>query len=341
MVNVLINGTTGDVVPPSHYGGIERANAYLVKGLRELGYNPKLLCRIGSTIDCEKIEFDHNPIDPSYALSIAEQKWGHFDVLHDSSCCGSLNQLQDSQPTFWTLHGPSINSNYTAYLSKGSMPYYADGGLNPPYTHFGIDLSIYPPCFDKEDYILFIGQGTRDRKYLHYFTAVAHAHNLHAIAVIPHTHIDQQYFNECMNQHPFTWVDGANDQEKVKLLQGARAVVHCSEMNGWVDASPAVVLESMACGTPVIGNYSGGIPEMIQDGVNGFLVHNEQEAIDAYSRIGTIDNKNCRDYMEKYRTHTLFAKRMSVIYEAIANVNGYDRHMRMMSLQEEINAVTN
>ena len=342
-MNILINGFTGGTVPPQEYGGIERVNAFLVKGLQELGYDPVLLCREGSTINCRKLMFSTPlPGDGHKMLTAAETHYGHFDILHDSSCNGLLlNTFRQSHPVFWTVHGPGLNDGLTAYLSKGSTyKHDRERSDNLPHTYLGLDLSLYNPCYDKDNYILFIGQAKR-HKYLHYFTAVAKAHGLCAIVIAPKDGMDADYLWENFKEYPFAWIPGADDATKCRYIRKAKCIVHCSEDKTWADASPVAILESLALGTPVIGNYSGGIPEMIQHGITGFLVNNEAEAIQAYSNINQIKPPACRQYMEEQRNHLIFAKRMLVIYKALANLPYAERCVKIRTLQLMIDEVTN
>ena len=342
-MNILINGFTGGTVPPTEYGGIERVNAFLVKGLQELGHNPILLCREGSTINCSKLMFSGAlPGDAHAMLHAAESMYGHFDIVHDSSCNGlMLKVFRENQATFWTVHGPGLNDELTAYLSKGStFGYDPNSAYNLPHTYLGLDLSLYDPCYDKDDYILFIGQA-RPHKYLHYFTAVAKAHGLCGIVIAPRDSADLDYLWGNFKNYPFAWIPGADDKTKCKYMRKAKCVIHCSENKTWADASPVAVLESMALGTPVIGNYSGGIPEMIQDGITGYLVEDEVGAIEAFNRIDKIKPRACREYMKEFRNHRIFAKRMLIVYEQLANLSYAERCAKIKEIQPLIDAVTN
>ena len=335
-MRIVINGLGGVPTPPVQYGGIERGNVHLIHGLQELGYHPQLICKTGSTIDCDNIMF------PDYQegktlLEAAEEQWGTFDIYHDSSCNGLLHYAaKETRPSFWTVHGIGGDGELCAYLSQRSMqlsPQSDYGDL--PYTLLGIELPEYLPVA-KEDFIIFIGAAKRNNKYLHYFTAIAKAHNVRAVAIIPEICITgREYFDECRGEYPFEWVDGADDSLKFEYLRRAKCVVHCSHDgtgdNPWQDASPAVVLEGLAVGTPVIGNYSGGIPEMIQDGITGFLVRDAEQAIEAYTRIEGIDPRICRDYVERERNHVVYAQRMVAVYEALAGVTDYETRKRAIT----------
>jgi glycosyltransferase involved in cell wall biosynthesis len=331
-MNILINSLCGQTVPPLIYGGAERGNAFLVKGLQEIGYDPVLLCKEGSSIDCKKLTFSDYPGTAAELLGQAEAQYGHFDIIHESNGSNVLfDALSRTHPVVRTLHVVH-SADLVIGLSRAAV---CDG---LPYTHTGVDLSLYDPCYTKDDYVVFLGQARRNAKHLHYCTAVAKHYGLRMIVIAPEANSEMDYLWENFNAYPFAWINGADDATKSLYIRKAKCVIHCSDTT-WKDAAPTAVLESLALGTPVIGNYSGGIPEMIVDGVTGFLVNSEIEAIRAYARIDEIQPENCRAYMEKYRTHVLFAKRTAVIYEELQNLPYLERCERMGTLQARIDAV--
>jgi glycosyltransferase involved in cell wall biosynthesis len=82
-----------------------------------------------------------------------------------------------------------------------------------------------------------------------------------------------------------------DDEQKNLLLGGAAALLMPIE---WDEPFGIVMIEAMACGTPVIAFTRGSVPEIVRDGVNGFACRNESEAVQAVSRVGTIDRAGVR-----------------------------------------------
>lgn len=104
-------------------------------------------------------------------------------------------------------------------------------------------------------------------------------------------------------------------REKLKFLSEAKALIHPIE---WNEPFGMVVIEAMACGTPVIAMNKGAMPEIIENGVNGFLVKNEQELSEAIDRIGEIDPEACRRTVEeKFSASTAADGYIERYYEAI------------------------
>lgn len=339
-MKVLLNSVSGGAMPPSGYGGIERGNSTLVRGLQEIGEEPFLACTNGSTIDCPKLTFESNA-PGEYILEACKREWGQFDVIHDGTCNGSIYfPYKESESVFWIVPGCGGDGDLCCYLSKKSMELSPCPNGPLPYTLLGVDPSQFEPKYDKSDYIVFVGSARRDRKYLHYFASIAKTFKRRAIAIISSRVSDMDYVKECYQIWPFAIVDDITDESlKMDFVRYASALVHCSAITpDWQDASPLSVLEALAVGTPVIGNYSGGIPEMIRDGETGFLVDSEEGAIDAFRRIGEIDPRACRAYIEEERDHILYAQRTHKLHEKLAGKSYEERQQVMLRVQEEIDA---
>jgi glycosyltransferase involved in cell wall biosynthesis len=85
-------------------------------------------------------------------------------------------------------------------------------------------------------------------------------------------------------------------REKNQLLGGARALLFAIN---WPEPFGLVMIEAMACGTPVIAWRCGSVPEVVDEGVTGFVVQTIDEAVDAVSRIDTLDRQTCRPQFER------------------------------------------
>ena len=110
---------------------------------------------------------------------------------------------------------------------------------------------------------------------------------------------DRDYFERKIRPllaHPLIeFIDEIGASEKQEFLGNAAALLFPIE---WPEPFGLVMIEAMACGTPVIAHPFGSVPEIIPDGVGGFLVRNVDEAVEAVNRIGEIDRRSCRHHFE-------------------------------------------
>ena len=102
--------------------------------------------------------------------------------------------------------------------------------------------------------------------------------------------------------------------DRTRALGSARALLH---LIGFEEPFGLSVIEAMACGTPVIAYPKGSMPELIVDGVTGFLVNSLEEAIAAIDRIGEIDRAACRDHVARHFTVDRMADRYLALYHDI------------------------
>ena len=110
------------------------------------------------------------------------------------------------------------------------------------------------------------------------------------------------------------YVGPVDDAQKNALLRGAEALLFPID---WPEPFGLVMIEAMACGTPVIAWRRGSVPEIVEDGVTGFVVESEAEAVDALSRIGTIDRAGVRRRFEERFTSRHMAERYVQLYERL------------------------
>jgi len=110
---------------------------------------------------------------------------------------------------------------------------------------------------------------------------------------------------------------------KNKLMGGAKAFLNPV---AWEEPFGMVMVESMACGTPIISYNSGAAPELIKNGKNGFLVKNRKEMVKAIARVGTIKRKDCRKYVEeKFSPKAAAEKHIEIYQREIAKMDMSER----------------
>jgi len=112
------------------------------------------------------------------------------------------------------------------------------------------------------------------------------------------------------------YVGEIGEAEKQSFLGNARALLFPID---WPEPFGLAMIEAMACGTPVIAYRNGSVPEVIDDGVTGFIVESIEEAVNAVGRLGAISRRRCREVFEKRFTAGRMAGDYVKVYEQLMN----------------------
>jgi glycosyltransferase involved in cell wall biosynthesis len=163
-----------------------------------------------------------------------------------------------------------------------------------------IDLSLYPCKPHRGDYLLFLGRFSPD-KGAHRAVAVAMELEMPLkLAGKNREPKERQYFAEFIEPHlghgGIEYLGEVSHGEKVELLQDARATLFPIE---WEEPFGLVMVESMACGTPVIATRYGAVPEVIEHGRSGIIVDNYRQMAEALEQADALDPMECRRYVEE------------------------------------------
>jgi glycosyltransferase involved in cell wall biosynthesis len=308
-------------VPPRGYGGIEWVVWLLADGLVEAGHDVTLfasgdsqtkakLSYVYKTAPSEWIGRTH--WDLSHTLAFAERA-AEFDVINDHT--GMLGLLLGgliSTPLVHTVHGPldgepgelyerTVRLIPTAKLISLSMnqrrprpglPWIA----NCPNA---LDFSVYPGKPHRGEYLLFLGRMSPD-KGCHRAIAVATELGLPLkIAGKQQEPLEQKYFHELVEPHlnaRIQYLGEVSHGAKVELLQDARATLFPIE---WEEPFGLVMIESMACGTPVIATRWGAVPEVIEHGRSGIIVDSYRQMAAALDEADALDPLEIRRHAEE------------------------------------------
>jgi glycosyltransferase involved in cell wall biosynthesis len=321
-LRIAILAPTWFPVPPTGYGGIELVVSLLTDGLVDAGHEVTLFAS-GDSLTKANLSyiFERAPSEligrslPEirHALACYEQA-DEFDVINDHSgipaaALGGAVQT----PVLHTVHGPlDTHEAQHAYASiaevspgvglisisenqRRPMPDLPWAATVPN----AIDLSMYPSKPHKGDYLLFLGRFSPD-KGAHRAIAVAMELGLPLkMAGKNREPKERQYFAELVEPHVghggIEYLGEVSHGEKVELLQDARATLFPIE---WEEPFGLVMVESMACGTPVIATRHGAVPEVIEHGVSGIIVENYREMAGALEQADALDPAECRRYVE-------------------------------------------
>ena len=309
-------------VPPTGYGGTEWIVSLLADGLADAGQDVTLFAS-GDSMTKARLAYvyaeapshriGHSLPEVHHALACYELA-DEFDVIHEhSGPPGAALGGAVSTPVVHTLHGPLdgeagpiyeqiarvspqvgfISISFNQRKPKPDLPWVA----NVPNA---LELSMYPCKPHRGDYLLFLGRFSPD-KGAHRAIAVAMELGLPLkMAGKNREPKERQYYGEYVEPHVghggIEYLGEVTHGEKVELLQDARATLFPIE---WEEPFGLVMIESMACGTPVIATRHGAVPEVIDDGRSGIIVGNYREMASALERADALDPMECRAYVEE------------------------------------------
>ncbi|PJJ79458.1 glycosyltransferase family 4 protein [Mucilaginibacter auburnensis] len=323
-MNILLIMDPGIPVPPLQYGGHERLVYMFAEEYTRLGHHVTLLAGPGSKISGEVVEFGVNDLDRSkkqrnmemlFAWKYLRKNHSRFDLIHNFGRLMYLLPVLNKPVKKIMTYGrpvskkgikivttlPNRNLVFTACsnycVSTGNVA----GKWHTVYN--AIDFSRYHTAQQVPDDAPLMFLGRLDKiKGAHTAIAVAKAtgHQLILAGNIPHTPDNLEYFkNEVeplIDGEQIKYVGALNDEEKNYWLKQAKALLFPIE---WDEPFGIVMIEAMACGTPVIAFKRGSVPEVVQNGVNGFICNTTDEMIDALQRVDKIDRQQVRASAEK------------------------------------------
>lgn len=324
-------------VPPRLYGGTERVVSWLTEKLVSLGHDVTLFASGDSVTNarlvpaCKKaLRLDPQCIDPlahhvlmaERVFSLAEQ----FDVIHFHIDYLHFSLSRRAQvPCITTLHGrqdlPDLVPLYREF-AEVPLVSISDAQRQPiPWVnwvrtvHHGLPANSLSLNEGGGDYLAFLGRISPEKGVDRAIEiAIRSGIKLKIAAKIDRA--DRDYFRkriEPLLDHPLVeYIGEIGASGKQEFLGNAAALLFPID---WPEPFGLVTIEAMACGTPVIAHPFGSVPEIIPDGVAGFLVRDVDEAVEALKRLGEIDRRECRRHFELNFT----AERMARDYVKIYN----------------------
>lgn len=333
-------------VPPKLYGGTERVVAWLVDELVELGHDVTLFASGDSRTKGElhpvwpqALRLGRKGVDANAAsgllLEAIAKRAREFDVIHahiDWLHLPLLSRL--GVPFLTTLHGrldlPGLSealnalpaSNFVSISNHQRLPL-AEANWIGTVQH-GLPLDLFCPSFEKGCYLAFLGRLTAEKgPEAAIRIARAAGKPLRIAAKIPRA--ETSYFRKHLEPH----VDGTNVQlvgevdesRKQPFLAGAAALLFPID---WPEPFGLVMIEAMACGTPVIAYGSGSVPEVVENGVTGFIVENEEQAVAAVNRLDELDRRTIRARFEARFSASRMAREYENQYHKLIAVTGHN-----------------
>ncbi len=264
-------------------------------------------------------------------IRVRERQGRPFDLVHDQSGSFWPRAAKIDIPVLATLHLPrhfypdqcfqnvSANVSFNC-VSKSQAREFSDLKPGPAIIPNGIALEHFQAQAGRRQGLLWLGR-ICEEKGAHQALEIASRAGMNitlAGKVYPFSY-HQQYFEReiapRLNRMPNArFIASPDAEQKRQLLQHAQAVLITSLVN---ETSSLVAMEATACGTPVIAFRSGALPEIVQDGVTGFLVEGVDGAVEALGKIEEIKPEMCIDYAKKYFSSRVMAQGYADLYERL------------------------
>ena len=326
-------------VPPLGYGGTELVVALLADGLVDAGHDVTLFASGGSHTSATLVSPFSEPPDPRLlgsawydaAHAFASYTSGaEFDVIHDHAgivgpVLGAM--LDGHPPVVHTLHGPWTEESRMLYRLLAERLHLvaiseAQRADNPTIryagvVHNGIDLGAYPYRAAKGDYLVYIGRANPDKGPAEAIE-IARRSGLPLKMILKRAEPpEQEYFEaevEPILGDDVELFENVPHEVKVDLLGSARAMVFPIR---WPEPFGLVMVEAMACGTPVVTTGRGAAPELVDDGVTGFRRVTTDDLVAAISRVGEIEPAACRSRVEEHFSAEAMVRGYEAVFESV------------------------
>ena len=314
MVHIGLIGPPFISVPPARYGGTELFIANLARGLHARGHEVTVYANGDSRLPCRvKWRYAHSdwPLEDGVRAelkNVDHTAWAirdaveHVDILHLNDIVGVPFTRFTNCPVLLTMHHPHEPALSEQYGRYPDINYAAVGAwlarretmprLNV--VHHGIPIEDYTFSSAKDDYVVFLGR-MAPCKGPHVAIEVARRAGIR----LKLAGEIQPVFRDYWEQKVVPGIDGqlieyvgeANAEQKNALLSRARAVLFTIQ---WEEPFGLVMIESMACGTPVLAFAGGAVEEVVQNGVNGWICRDVDDMVQRLA-APLPDAANCRD----------------------------------------------
>ena len=323
-----------EAVPPHRYGGTERVIGWLTEELVRRGHAVTLFASGDSRTTAELVPVVPSALRPSGAheaigphlkqIGMVRDRLADFDVVHSHVDFFALPfQRPGDPPLVTTLHGrldlPELWPVYR-FFGTANFVSISDAQREPvrdlnwvATVHHGLPVDDYPMGDGRGDYVLFLGRIAAE-KQPHVAIDVARRAGVRLVIAAKVDRADQDYWETEVRPRlagPGVEYVGETDlADTVRLLRDARALLFPID---WPEPFGLVMIEAMACGTPIVTRRRGSTPEVVEHGVTGFVCDDDTAIEQALGQIDRIDRRACRK-----RAETRFSvARMADEYEAV------------------------
>jgi glycosyltransferase involved in cell wall biosynthesis len=338
-------------VPPLYYGGTERIVSYLTEELINQGHQLTLFASGDSVTQADLV----SPCPQSLRLNSASndrlvyhllqleqvsRNAAAFDIIHfhTDNLHYPLSRILEV-PHLTTLHGrldlPDLVPLYHEFAEVPVVSISNSQRIPLPWlnwqgtVHHGIPLDLYEYKQSQGDYLVFLGRISPEKRLDRAIEIAKRAKMKLKIAAKVDA-VDLRYMDTEIRpllDHPLVeFIGEIGDKEKAELLGNAYALLFPIE---WVEPFGLVMIEAMACGTPVVAFRRGSVPEVIDDNVTGFIVESIDDSLRAVEKIQRFDRSRCRKVFEERFSAARMAADYVKMYERLVKTRVKARPKRL------------
>ena len=328
-------------VPPKYYGGTERVVSYLTEELVRQGHEVTLFASGDSTTGAHLIapcraslRLQKDCIDQLahhiVMLELVAKQAADFDVIHFhiDYLHFPLSRRQLT-PHLTTLHGrldlPDLVPLYREFAEMPVVSISTAQRRPLPWAnwlgtvHHGLPKELYRFHEAPGKYLCFLGRISPEKR-VDRAIEIARRVGMPLKIAAKVDHVDRQYFEQTiaplLTLPGIEYVGEVGEREKDELLGNAYALVFPID---WPEPFGLVMIEAMACGTPVIAYRQGSVREVIEDGVTGFIVDGLDDAVRAAERVRDLDRRRCRQVFEERFAVARMARDYLALYERLVD----------------------
>lgn len=308
-------------IPPDGYGGIEAMLAGVVDGLVSRGHEVTLIAAGDHRTRAQQFVAVYDeppssrlgePLPEVLHAAVAGRVLADLDpdVVHDNTLAGPLTAGRYRAPTVMTTHGSVVGEpgRYLAELDEAvhlvaisDSQRHAAPGLNwVGRVHNGVDVEAFPVGSGSDGFLLFLGRFCPEKGAHLAIDAAQAAGRQLVLAGKLNEPAERDYFDEAVRPRlgpGVAYVGEADCAMKRELYGAASALVFPIQ---WDEPFGLVMVEAMACGTPVVALRRGSVGEVVRHGRTGFAVDTPEDLVAAIPRVEEIDRSACRRHVEQH-----------------------------------------
>lgn len=331
-------------VPPKAYGGTERVVSFLTEELVRQGHEVTLFASGDSRTAanlvpcCERAlrlgeGYDSRTIRHMIMFEDVASRAHEFDVIHSHSDYHAFPILSRQRtPFLTTIHGrldlPEYAPIYERFSQVPLVSISDNQRLPLPNANWlgtiyhGLPLDLLPFSAKRGTYLAFLGRISPEKRPDRAIEIAARV-GLDLKIAAKVDPVDEEYFQDVIRPlirpPAVEFIGEIKENEKAEFLGDAYALLFPID---WPEPFGLVMIEALACGTPVIGYRRGSVPEVLDEGETGFIVENEAQAVEAVRRVATLSRRRCRQVFERRFSVSRMAEDYLALYRSLLEEDG-------------------